>query len=308
MKKKLVFYMICAGLFLFFFNTPVQTYLIAGSNSEVDLSRAAPDNIVDRLDAKGGPAALIWLTNDDAWFKNNKGSFEAKGLNTRQVKPDQYGNVLKELKEFYQRSSKYPLHPDRNTLYVYPVSSHRFADKDFLELIAYHNFVLYLEGTDRLYSDDSARSQLLMKIAKEINNPGSETGILNFVNWFNFLYKNYDGVIPASFTLFVPSKRQDGSGISQEEIDQVKTDFYNKIVSRFADGFTVFNAAGSWVLSTGELQEEDVQVATVDSALDKTQIFATTLLLIAQALEVRIQLDQDSVLVKVLNFPFFIGN
>ena len=86
------------------------------------------------------------------------------------------------------------------------------------------------------------------------------------------------------------------------------TDFYNKIVSRFADGFSIFRAEGSWVLSTGQLQKENVKVATVDYALDKTQIFATTLLLIVQALEVRIQLDQDSVLVKVLSFPFFIGN
>jgi hypothetical protein len=307
MKIKMVFCMIYTGLFLFFFSTAIQADGIASDSSAVDLPRTILDTIVDRLNAKGGPAALIWLTTDDEWFKSNKGSLQAMGIKTLQVNPDQYGSALKGLKEFYQSSWEYSRYSDKDTLYVYPVFSHRFADKDFLELIAYHNIVFYLDGSQLLYGDN-ARNQLLMKIAREINSPGFENGILNFVKWFNYLYNDYEGVIPASFTLFVPSKREDGSSISEEEIDQVMTDFYNRIVSRFADGFSIFRAEGSWVLSTGQLQKENVKVATVDYALDKTQIFATTLLLIVQAMEIRIQLDQDSVLVKVLSFPFFIGN
>jgi hypothetical protein len=306
---KIFFVMICMGVLLFFSNSAVQVDGIADSSSGIDIPRTILDTIFDRLNAKGGPAALIRITTGDQWFKTNKGSLQAMGIKTLQVRPDQYGKVLNDLKKFYQKSSEYSRNNSKNILYIYPVSSHWFADKDFLELIAYHNVIFYQDGPHQFLYGDNARNQFLMKIAQEINSPKFENGMLNFIKWFDYLYHDFEGVIPASFTLYVPSKRKDDSSISEEEIDQVMLDFYNRIVKRFADGFSIFSAKGSWLLSqTGELQEEDVKMATVDYALDKTQIFATTLLLIVQAIEVRIQLDQDSVFVKVLSFPFFIGN
>lgn len=295
MKKNMVLCMTCTGIFLFFFYTPVQSDETAGN---------LLDTIVDRLNAKGGPAALICLGTDNQWVQSNKQSLHARGIKPLRVMPDQHQAILNDLKESHQaRNNRH-----EKILYIYPVTLQRLADSDFLELTAFHNDFFYLDEFNRFYYGDGARNKLLIKIACAIRMSGCETAIMSFVNWFNYLYNNHEGAIPISFTLFVPSKRQDGTDITEEEINQTLTDFYNRIVSRFAEGFSVFRAEGSWVLNSNVLQNENVKMATVDAVLDKTQIFSTTLLLIIQAMDVQIRLDQDSVMIKVLSFPFFIGN
>ena len=295
MKKNIVLYIFCTGMFLFFFYIPVQ------ADGTV---RDSLDTIVDRLNAKGGPAALICLGTDNQWVKSNKESLQAKGIKVFRVMPHQHQAILKGLKESHRARNNH----HEKILNIYPVTLHRLADSDFLELMAFHNDFFYLDEFNRFYYGDGARNKLLIKIACAIRMSACENAMLSFINWFNYLYNNYEGAIPISFTLFVPSKRQDGTDITEEEINQVLTDFYNTIVSRFAEGFSVFRAEGSWVLNSNVLQNENVKMATVDAVLDKTQIFATTLLLMVQAMDVQIRLDQDSVMIKVLSFPFFIGN
>ncbi|MCP4150470.1 MAG: DUF3574 domain-containing protein [bacterium] len=295
MKKKMILCMICTGMLLYFFYLPVQ----ADGNV-----RDLADTIGDRFNAKSGPAALICMGTGDQWVKNNKSSLQAKGIKIRRVMPHQHQGILKGLKVSHHAQSN----PHKKLMYLYPVTSQQLADSDFLELTAFHSDFFYLDEFNRFYYGNDARKELLLKIGSAVKMSGCENAILSFFNWFDYLYKNYEGTIPVSFTLFVPSKRQDGTDITEEEIDQVLTDFYNRIVSRFAEGFSVFRAEGSWVLDSNVLQNENVKMATVDAVLDKREIFATTLLLIVQALDVQVRLDQDSVMIKVLNFPFFIGN
>ncbi|MCP4216506.1 MAG: hypothetical protein GY765_17780, partial [bacterium] len=237
MKRHMVLCMICTGVFLIFLFPPVQADATA---------RDTPDTILDRLDTKGGPAALICLGTGDQWIKSNKQSLHANGIRALRVMPDQQRAVLKGLKESHRaRNNRH-----EKTLYIYPVTSQRLGQREFLELTAFHNDFFYLDEFNRLYCGDEAANALLIKIAGAVNVSGDEKAILNFVNWFQYLYGNYDGPIPVSFTLFVPSKRQDDTDITEEEIDQVLTDFYNRIVSRFAEGFSVFRAEGSWVLDS----------------------------------------------------------
>ncbi len=248
----------------------------------------------------------------DRWYEEihrKKEELNLKGVTVVHIDSFEYSKRLANPEEFFRMKLKvtHMLKKGSRVLCVYRLKPQEFGDKHFLRLIASHGSFLYLDEKGKLHMGEEAAYAILTKIEEALEGTIGCENVSNFLGWFKYLYGNFDGEIPGSFALFIPSKDKEGNKIPSSKIRKIIDEFvHSQFIQRFAGGLTLFNGKGYWVSGTGETDKEEVKVAEVNKASSKVEIFVGTVMLIFQGLFILESLNQEAVLIKVLDYPIFI--